>query len=87
MTTQPKDAKVAVGQTAQFRVVAAGGPPLRYQWTKNGTNISGANKANYTTPPVALSDNGSLFVVTVTNAAGSVTSRSAKLTVTSASAP
>jgi len=47
-------------------------------------NIAGAKKASYMTPPTTLADDGSLFAVTVSNAAGSVTSNSAKLTVTAA---
>jgi beta-galactosidase len=48
---------------------------------KNGVNITGATKASYTTPPTTAADNGSLFAVIVSNAAGSVTSNNAILTV------
>ncbi|MBA3608505.1 MAG: hypothetical protein M3429_01735 [Verrucomicrobiota bacterium] len=48
---------------------------------------SGATQASYSTPPAVLADDGSLFTVTVSNVSGSVTSRAAKLTVTSANAP
>ncbi len=87
ITNQPKDATVALGQRAKFKVAASGEPPLLYQWAKNGTNIAGATQASYSTPPAVLADDGSLFTVTVSNVSGSVTSRAAKLTVTSASAP
>jgi hypothetical protein len=62
-------------------VTANGTLPLSYQWAKNGTNIAGATKASYHTPPTTPEDNGSLFAVTITNVAGTVTSNSAKLTV------
>jgi alkaline phosphatase D len=81
ITTQPRDRTVNVGQKAHFRVTATGTPPLRYQWTKNGVNITGATNASYTTPPTTPKDNGALFAVTVTNRVGSVTSNNATLTV------
>jgi alkaline phosphatase D len=87
ITTQPRDTTVPAGQRTKFQVAASGSGPLQYQWAKNGTNIAGATKTSYNTPPVTLGDNGSLFSVTVSNVAGSVTSRSAKLTVTAAFAP
>jgi len=86
ITTQPADRTVSVGQTATFTVVAAGTAPLAYQWRKNGTAIAGATATSYTTPAVASADSGATFSVAVTNAAGSVTSRSALLTVSGGSA-
>ena len=70
-----------VGRAATFTVMAAGSAPLAYQWQKGGTPISGATAASYTTPPTVQSDDGSAFLVVVSNAAGSMTSASAKLSV------
>src|SRR5215472_6741082 len=81
ITTQPANQTVTVGQTASFTVVATGTAPLSYQWQKNGTAISGATAASYTTPATTSSDNGAQFVVVVSNSAGSVTSNAATLTV------
>jgi arylsulfatase A-like enzyme len=81
ITTQPGDQAVTAGDRARFSVVATGTRPLRYQWTKNGVNITGATHASYTTPPTTPGDNGALFAVTVTNRIGSVTSNNATLTV------
>ncbi|MEP7249639.1 MAG: immunoglobulin domain-containing protein [Spartobacteria bacterium] len=81
ITSQPADQSVSVGKTAKFTVTAGGTTPLSYQWHKNGTDISGATKASYTTPAVTTTDNGSSFSVTVTNSVGSVISNSAILTV------
>ena len=72
---------MTVGQTATFSVVAAGTPPLTYQWQKNNANISGATSASYTTPATVSGDSGATFRVMVTNSVKSITSNSATLTV------
>jgi hypothetical protein len=84
ITTPPASITVTVGQTASFSVTASGTAPLTYQWYKNGTAIAGATSTTYTTPATVAGDSGSLFTVTVTNTAGSVTSSAATLTVNSA---
>ncbi len=87
ITTQPADAQVKEGQAAQFTVVATGTTPLSYQWSKNGTPISGANASSYTTAPATRADDGAQFVVVVSNSAGSATSGAAKLSVTPVPSP
>jgi beta-galactosidase len=82
ITTQPVSQTVTSGATAQFTVVAGGTAPFTYQWFRNGAAIVGATGAAYTTPAVSSSDSGSIFSVKVSNAAGSVTSANATLTVT-----
>jgi hypothetical protein len=72
---------VTVGATATFSVVATGTAPLSYQWSKNGTVVSGATAASYTTPATVSVDNGASFTVKVSNVAGSQTSNPATLTV------
>jgi uncharacterized protein YjdB len=86
ITAQPASATVTVGQTATFSVSAAGTSPLNYQWRKNAANITGATSSNYTTPATTSGDNGAKFDVVVSNAAGSMTSNAAILTVTTAGA-
>jgi len=81
ISTQPASQTVAVGQTATFSVVATGTGTLTYQWKKNGTTMSGATSASYTTAATVASDNGASFNVTVTDIAGNVTSNAATLTV------
>ena len=83
ISAQPASKTVTAGQTATFSVTASGTAPLSYQWAKNGAAISGATAASYTTPATSSTDNGSQFVVTVSNSAGSATSAAATLTVTS----
>ncbi len=87
ITGQPANASVSVGATATFTVSATGSAPLAYQWRKNGTAISGATAASYTTPATVIGDNGSTFSVVVSNSLGSATSNNATLTVTSAPPP
>src|SRR5947207_410837 len=84
ITTQPANQMVPAGQTATFTVTATGTAPLSYQWQMNGTAIGGATAASYTTPATTAADNGDQFTVVVSNAAGSVTSNAAALTVNSA---
>ena len=82
ITTQPSSQTVNVGQSGKFSVVAAGSAPLSYQWFHNGTAISGATYATYTTPVSTSANNGDSYDVTVSNASGTATSSSATLTVT-----
>jgi hypothetical protein len=82
INTQPTNQTVTAGQTATFSVVAAGTPPLNYQWQKNGSDIAGAASASYTTPATATADSGEMFRVVVSNSAGSASSTAATLTVT-----
>jgi len=84
ITSQPVNQTVISGQTSTFNVVATGTAPLNYQWQKNGTNITGAASASYTTPATGTSDSGSTFDVVVSNAAGAATSNPATLTVNAA---
>ena len=83
ITTQPASATVTAGQTATFTVVASGTAPLSYLWSKNGSAISGATLASYTTPATAALDNASQFQVTVSNSLGNVTSNPVTLNVNS----
>ena len=81
IATQPMSAAVISGQSSSFSVVATGTGPLRYQWFKNGAAIAGAASATYMYGPATLSDSGTVFAVSVSNAEDTVTSTSATLTV------
>lgn len=80
IVTAPTAQSVISGQTVQFSVTAAGYPTLNYQWYKNGTQITGATSANYSTS-ATIGDNGSTFYVKISNSSGTITSGSAALTV------
>ncbi len=81
ITKQPANRTVQAGSSAKFTVIAAGDPPLAYQWKKNSMDISGATGPTYLTSATTLGDNGSVYSVVISNPGGSVTSRSAKLAV------
>ncbi len=82
IVAQPVSISILVGQTATFSVTATGTAPLAYQWKMNGTAIAGATGSSYTTPSETTSNNGAQFTVAVSNAAGTVISNAATLTVT-----
>jgi hypothetical protein len=79
--TRPASMTVPLGQTATFSVTGTGTGTITYQWFKNGVAIHGATSSSYTTPPTVAGDTNSLFTVTVTDSAGSVTSLPGTLTV------
>ncbi len=78
--TQPASRTVLAGNNAIFSVVAAGDPPLGYQWLFNNANISGATTTSLTITNVQLSNAGN-YSVTVTNPFASITSSNASLSV------
>lgn len=78
---QPTAQSVPMGRSAAYSVTATG-TSLHYQWSRNGTAIGTAVSSSYTTAPTAFADSGATYTVTVSNAAGSVTSAPASLTVT-----
>src|ERR1700694_5451930 len=87
ITAQPAAQSVVSGKTATFTVTATGTSPISFQWLKNGLPISNATAASYTTPATGAADSGALFAVVVSNAAGSATSNSAKMTVAATPIP
>jgi len=86
ISTQPASSVIVSGQTATLSVVATGTAPLTYQWYQGavGTTTTpvGTNSASFTTPALTVSTS---YWVRVSNAAGSVNSSLA--TVSMAVAP
>lgn len=82
----PADVEVAAGASAtatfQCKIVKDGVPAnYTYQWYKEGVAVDGANTAVYTLPAGSLNNAGSYSIYcTVTNDAGTATSRIATLT-------
>jgi T5SS/PEP-CTERM-associated repeat protein len=82
ITTQPQSRTVRFGNSAAFSVAVSvsSSTPLSYQWQFNGTNIAAATTSVYTRTNSQLTNAGS-YTVVITNAAGSITSAVATLTV------
>jgi hypothetical protein len=81
ITDQPDNQTVTAGLSAKFRVNASGTAPLSYQWMQNGSNIPGATSPTYITPATTTGQSGSTYTAVVSNAAGTITSNAATLTV------
>lgn len=83
----PVSRTAPVGGSATFSVSATGSAPLRYQWQRNGVDVAGATGPTLVTPALTLADHGARYRVVVSNAAGSITSAEATLSVTTLAAP
>jgi polygalacturonase len=68
-----------LGTDPSFTVVATGDGPLRYQWSKDGTLLPDQTAATLRFQNLRW-DDAANYTVTVSNAAGSVTSAAAQLT-------
>jgi len=78
--SQPTSQTVLAGKTISFSVVATGAEPLAYQWSKDGSAIDGATASALELADVSADEAGD-YVVTVSNADGSVESDTATLEV------
>ena len=92
ISKQPQNTSVKAGEQATF-TVAATGTDLKYQWQidrnngKGFVDITGADKASYTTGVVDMLCNGYKYQCVISNSAGSVTTNAATLTVTESTTP
>jgi hypothetical protein len=77
---QPANQIGVLYQPVTFSVMAAGVPPLRYQWRYNGANLLAATNAWLQLPEVRFEQAGD-YSVTVFNGGGNVTSSNAFLRV------
>lgn len=87
ITTQPADLLGEISTQATFTVIATGIPAPTYQWRINGINQAGQTSASFTPFPIAGYHDGWIFDCVITNASGSITSRTATLTVGAPTAP
>jgi hypothetical protein len=78
--TNPISQSVPGGQSVTFSVSATGISAPAYQWLMNGTNLIGQTSATLTISDPNVNDDGTYSVI-VSNAAGSVTSSPATLSV------
>jgi hypothetical protein len=78
-TLQPDSQTNYVGSNTLFTALAAGTPPLGYQWQFDGTNISGATTNSLSVTNLAYTNAGT-YTIVATNASGT-NSASAVLTV------
>lgn len=92
ISKQPQNVSVKAGEQATFTVKATG-TDLTYQWQINRNNgkgfvdITGADKASYTTGVADMLCNGYKYQCLISNSAGSVTTNAATLTVTESTTP
>lgn len=77
---QPANQSVVTGAAVTLTAAATGTPAPTFQWRKDGAAIAGATNASLTLPAVTGADGGA-YTIVATNAAGSVTSAAATLTV------
>ena len=80
ITTQPVAQSIFQGLPGTFSGAATGTAPLIYQWLKGGSIIAGASQPVLSIASVSAADAGS-YQLRVSNAAGTVTSAEAVLTV------
>jgi hypothetical protein len=81
ITAHPLSQSASEGASVTFSVAANGADPLKYQWQKDGAPIPAAKAASLILSSLSSGDAGD-YVVTISNACGSVTSRSALLVIT-----
>jgi pectinesterase len=78
--SQPEAVTIAAGEPVTLRVKVTAIPDATYQWLKNDAPIPGATGESYRIPGVQAGD-AARYTVVVANAWGSVTSRTATLSV------
>ncbi len=72
VTMSPQPVAASVDDNVNLRVIAAGVPPLSYQWRKNGSPIPGATSSSYSITGIKSSAN---YDVVVTNLYGAAISK------------
>ncbi|MBC8094943.1 MAG: hypothetical protein H7Y43_03940 [Akkermansiaceae bacterium] len=95
--TQPSAPSVVANSKVTFSVgvstslstnnAATANGPVVIQWQKNGTNISGATGASYTTPYLSTADSGAIYRAVISIPGASSTSQSATVSVSADNAP
>lgn len=78
VTMSPQSVIAAAQDDVTLRAIAAGVPPLSYQWRKDGVPIGGATSPSLSIPNIAASAN---YDLVVTNLYGGATSKVSAVTV------
>jgi hypothetical protein len=78
VSMSPQPVAAVTHDTVNLRTIAAGVPPLSYQWRNGGTPIAGATTTGYSIPNISLGGN---YDVVVTNLYGSTTSKVSAVTI------
>jgi hypothetical protein len=87
ITAQPLVQTVTSGTTATLSVTATGGPPLSYQWQRNGVNVSApAGTSPLLIFPAVSAAEAGAYTCVVSNAAGAASTAAAALSVVPADA-
>lgn len=75
-TSLPASRVVAMGEAVQLTPAFIGDPVLKYQWSRNNVNLSGATASSYLLPAITLAQAGA-YRVKATNLSGTATSNPA----------
>ena len=86
ITLQPQSDTVTAGGSASFTVLASGTAPLSYQWRFENSSLLGQTNPTLSLTSLSTNQAGDYSVV-ISNAAGSITSAVATLTVIPATPP
>ncbi len=78
ITMAPRSLAAVTHNSVTLKVIAAGVPPLSYQWRNAGHPIDGATNATYNIPDVTAAG---VYDVVVTNLYGSATSKFSVVTI------
>lgn len=78
ITMSPQSVGAITHGTVSLRAIAAGVPPLSYQWRAGGVPIDGATNSTYFISDVT---NGANYDLVVTNAYGSATSKTSVVSI------
>lgn len=81
ITTEPVDAAVIIGTTANFFLQAVGDAPLVYKWRKVGDTTVLSSGTSLAVATTTLAQDSTLYQCIVSNGSGSDTSRPAQLRV------
>jgi GH25 family lysozyme M1 (1,4-beta-N-acetylmuramidase) len=80
VTDEPQSQIIGLGSNVTFTVAASGLPAPTFQWQLNGANLGGATNASLALSNVQATNTG-VYTVLITNAAGSVISSNATLSL------